>query len=80
MEIEIHNTDPSGCFGYKVYVAKGKLIENHTRNFNKLFWDEEDILRLLGPKKYKAFTEGKCCFRITRKEVFEASQNNNYYK
>ena len=76
MKIEIHNADE---FGYKVY-HNNKLIENHTRERLKLFWQEEDIITLLTDAQYRQFENGKYEFNVTKKDIFRASQNINFYK
>lgn len=77
MKIEIHNAEE---FGYKVYNSSNNvLIENHTKDRFKLFWQEEDIFELLTEAQYKQFENGEYEFNVSKKDIFRVSQNNTYY-
>jgi hypothetical protein len=80
MKIEIQNTDPSGCNDYRIYdITDRRFVENHTRNIDKRFFDEEEIINLLGESQYRKFEEGKFKFNVSKKSIFDVSQNINYY-
>lgn len=81
MKIEIMNDNPSGDRGYKVFdLNKQKLIDNDNRNMFRHYWDDEDILNLLGDKKFEQFENGKFQFNVTMQDVYSASNNLSYYK
>jgi len=80
MKIQIQCNDPSGCKGYEIIdLENRKHIENHKSNLFLRFFDEEDILNLLGEKKYKQFESGKYEFDVTKKQIFEVTQNISYF-
>ena len=80
MKIQINSEDMSGCNGYTVWnLDNNTLIENHTRNINKRYWDDADIEALLNEKQYNQFENGKYVFTVTKKDIFKISQNNLYF-
>lgn len=79
MKIEIRqNTDPAK--GYEVYdLNRGKFIQGKSAMFPRDF-DEDDIYNLLGEDNYRKFENGRYQFDITKRQIFEATNDINYYK
>ncbi|MGD0341289.1 MAG: hypothetical protein ABSA76_06250 [Bacteroidales bacterium] len=85
MKIQIINNDPSGVYGYNIYNMddggpSGKLIHNENNSLlNRRYFDESEILELIGPNNYKEFESGRYEFNITKKQIFKVSNDNNYF-
>jgi len=83
MKIEIINSDPSGVHGYEIIDTEnggpqGRHIQNNKSMFTR-FFDEEEILTLLGENGFKLFESGKYDFNVTKKQIFAISDDLNYY-
>lgn len=42
-------------------------------------WSEDEILDLLGDKRFKQYQNGKYKFDLTKKEIFDASNDFRFY-
>ena len=81
MKIEIRNTDNSGSFGYEIYcLNNNKRIHNYKNSLlNQRFFDENEILNLIGDKKYKQFESGKFTFDVSKNDIFRVTDDLNYF-
>jgi hypothetical protein len=79
MKVEIKNDDFSHTRGSFVYVD-GKKVYNKQGGMFPFDFDENDILDLLGEKRYSQYEKGKYIFELTRKEIFNGTNDSRFYK
>lgn len=78
MKVEINEFDASQTRGSKVFV-NGKKLQNKQGGMFPYDFDENDILELLGEKRFKQYENGKYVFNLTKTEIFTATNDINYY-
>lgn len=83
MKIEIQQTTGLDTCEYTVYdMNNRKIIHNYTNDYltgmYRHFTDEQ-ILNLLGDKEYNKFMQGKFIFNVTKKQIFDVTNNINYF-
>jgi len=80
MKIEIRNNDFSATRGYEVYdLNNRRFIQGKSAMFPRDF-SEYEVLDLLGENNYKKFEQGKFTFELTKKQIFAATNDINYYQ
>jgi len=83
MKIEICQTDGSGCYENKVYNLNDKKLIHNFNNSQLMGLDRqftyEQVLDLIGEKEYSKFMLGKSVFSVTKKQMFDITNNLDYF-
>ncbi len=80
MKIHIENVDESNTFGVQVFDVKNQRHITSKSRLTLRHWNDDWIRDLLGFERYKLYLNGKFSFDVSRKEIFEASEDMFYYK
>lgn len=78
MKVKIINDDFSQTHGSFVFV-NGKKINNKRGGMFPFEFDENDIFELLGEKRYSQYENGKYEFEMTKRELFNATNDITFY-
>jgi len=79
MKIIIENNDFSNTRGVFIF-CNGKRLQNKIGGMHPNDFSEDDILELLGYKKFKQYENGKFEFAVTQKELFALTEDYKFYK
>ena len=83
MKIEIQQTSGSGVYENSVFdLTNRKRIYNQNNSqltgMNRHFTDDQ-VFDLIGEKQYTNFMLGKSVFNVTKKQIFEVTNNLDYF-
>ena len=78
MKVIIAQFDMSGLHGCKVY-CNGRAISNKHGGMWPYDFSEQDLYELLGEHEYNKFLDGKFVFELTKRQIFDATNDINFF-